>query len=209
MGREHDEFAMPTLIFTQPEFANQACELFEGTITIGRSSRNMIIIEEDSVSGEHADFLINGDEVIVREKGSRNGVFVDGVRVQAQAGVNHLQSVRFGNVETRLEIPRGDDGNADDSTSFTAIKSYQDFLKQPHSDGGITKSTSFPVRIRRQQPGSADDSTLWLPRPEEAPRVVLEHAPTNPAPAMGRSVPAWVWIILALGIVGVVVRWAF
>jgi|GEM_PF-1074842 len=209
MSLERDEFAMPTLIFTQPEFANQACELFEGTITIGRSSRNMIIIEEDSVSGEHADFLISGDEVIVREKGSRNGVFVDGVRVQAQAGVNHLQTVRFGNVETRLEIPPGDDGNADDSTSFTAIKSYKDFLKQPHSDRGITKSTSFPVRIRRQQPGSADDSTLWLPKPEIPARVALEHAQAGSSPAPARSVPVWIWIFLALGIVGVVLRWAF
>ena len=72
---------MPKLVFTQPEFAGQSCGLRDGIITIGRSRRNEIIIEENSVSSDHGDLLVHNQEVIVRERGSRNGIFVNGVRV--------------------------------------------------------------------------------------------------------------------------------
>ena len=107
----------PKLIFTQPEFAAQSCELSEGVTTVGRSSRNTLVIRDSSVSADHCEILVSWNEVIVREHGSRNGTWVNGVRVSGQRPVNHGETVRFGKVEARLELA---EVLTDDATANTA-----------------------------------------------------------------------------------------
>ena len=73
---------MPTFIFTQPEYNQMCFELPDGRFSVGRSRRNQIIIDDTSVSKEHAELLIYGSEVIVRECGSQNGTYVGGARLE-------------------------------------------------------------------------------------------------------------------------------
>ena len=54
---------MPKLIFTQPEFAAQTCELPEGTTTVGRGPRNTLVIRDDTVSADHCELLVSWNEV--------------------------------------------------------------------------------------------------------------------------------------------------
>ncbi len=79
------------------------------------------------MSAEHGELLVSGREVIVREKGSRNGIFVDGVRVQAQSGVKHHQTIRFGRVEVRLELEQLP---YEQSTVLTALDVYRQCLAE-------------------------------------------------------------------------------
>ncbi len=133
---------MPKLVFTQPEFANQSCELRDGAFTVGRSRRNLIIIDEESVSGEHAQLLVYGREVIVCDRGARNGIFVNGARVQAQSGVNHGQCIRFGNVEVRLDLGPIEQ---EDSSDITAIHEFRRFQKD--AGGSPEGAPLFPVTV--------------------------------------------------------------
>ena len=57
--------------------------------TIGRSPDNSIIINDSSVSRRHATLIIAQNEYSVKDLGSANGTFVNGMRV---AGASRLQS---------------------------------------------------------------------------------------------------------------------
>jgi pSer/pThr/pTyr-binding forkhead associated (FHA) protein len=67
-----------------------------GSYRIGRSSRCSFIVSDLSVSRFHAELTAKDEVVHVKDMGSRNGTFVDGIRVE-EAEVLPGQSVRFGN----------------------------------------------------------------------------------------------------------------
>ena len=58
-------------------------------LTIGRSPDNSIIINDNTVSRRHATLIIAQNEFSIKDLGSANGTFVNGMRV---AGVSSLQS---------------------------------------------------------------------------------------------------------------------
>lgn len=110
---------MPKLLFIQPEFGHQSCELFEGVTRVGRGSDNSLVIGDNSVSAHHCEIVVNWNEVLVRERGSRNGTWVAGVRVETQRPVNHGETIRFGRVEARLELPEPPlDDSSEDTEHF-------------------------------------------------------------------------------------------
>ena len=57
-------------------------------LKIGRLPHNDIIIDDTTVSREHATLIIAGDEFSVRDLGSSNGTFVNGMRIN---GVTRLK----------------------------------------------------------------------------------------------------------------------
>lgn len=130
---------MIQMILTGARFENQSCELPNGTWTLGRSQENQIVIRDESVSGRHCELLVYGSEVIVRELGSRNGTFVQGIRVKAQSGIRHGDEVRFGAVEVRFLIqPTVDEG----ATAVTALVDHRRVTGQPPP---AAQAPSFPV----------------------------------------------------------------
>ena len=58
-------------------------------LTIGRSPDNSIIINDTTVSRRHATLIIAQNEFSIKDLGSANGTFVNGMRV---AGVSRLQA---------------------------------------------------------------------------------------------------------------------
>ena len=57
-------------------------------LKIGRLPHNDIIVDDTTVSREHATLIIAGDEFSVRDLGSSNGTFVNGMRIN---GVTRLK----------------------------------------------------------------------------------------------------------------------
>jgi hypothetical protein len=64
--------------------AGQVFPLHGGKHRIGRGSSCEVKINSTSVSKEHAAILVTGDKLILTDLNSRNGTFVNGVRVQNQ-----------------------------------------------------------------------------------------------------------------------------
>lgn len=62
--------------------AGQIFPLQHGTCRIGRGSTCEVKINSTSVSKEHASILVTEDKLILTDLNSRNGTFVNGVRVQ-------------------------------------------------------------------------------------------------------------------------------
>jgi len=70
------------------------------SLTIGRHSENDIVVKDRSASRHHASFERKGANLIVHDKGSKNGTFVNGKKVQS-AQVYHGDLVKVG---TKLSI---------------------------------------------------------------------------------------------------------
>ena len=70
------------------------------SLTIGRHSENDIVVKDRSASRHHAFFERKGESLIVHDKGSRNGTFVNGKKVQS-AQVYHRDLIKVG---TKLSI---------------------------------------------------------------------------------------------------------
>jgi two-component system cell cycle response regulator len=72
--------------------------LIEQQNVVGRSPTVQIIINEASVSRQHARFILIGDQVAVEDMGSSNGTFVNDVRTEGQVTLKDGDIVRLGTV---------------------------------------------------------------------------------------------------------------
>lgn len=117
-----------------------ACHLPDGTYSVGRQGAHAILVAHPTVSDPHCELLVYGSEVIVRDKSSRNGTFVNNTPVHGQMGVRNGQRLQIGSVEFLIHIdfqPEEDGGD----TSAT-----QAFRKWLHtSESSPVESPRFPV----------------------------------------------------------------
>jgi diguanylate cyclase (GGDEF)-like protein len=75
--------------------AGQIVGLEQWPFTVGRHPTNQLRVDEDSISRFHARIVRSGDEYMVEDMGSRNGVFVGGKRV-TRAKLDHDCWLQFG-----------------------------------------------------------------------------------------------------------------
>lgn len=139
---------MPKIKIITREFDSAWCELPDGEFTVGRDTLNALVIADASVSRQHCELLVFGREVIVRDRGSRNGTFVNEMRVQGQCGVSNGQIIRLGRIEIRVEIERP----IEELTSMSAI---DDFRKDQRSRVASSGNGSFAVTFAPVRPNGA------------------------------------------------------
>jgi pSer/pThr/pTyr-binding forkhead associated (FHA) protein len=60
-------------------------ELDSDVTTIGRSYDSDIVIDNAGVSAHHARIIVKGDDFVIEDVASRNGVFVNGKRITSQS----------------------------------------------------------------------------------------------------------------------------
>lgn len=94
---------MAKLVVISKSLAGLTHELGRQWITVGRAPGNVLQLSEPSVSGQHAEFRWNGDELLVRDMHSTNGTFIDGNRI-SEGVLKPGNSIRVGEVELRLEL---------------------------------------------------------------------------------------------------------
>ena len=73
--------------------------------SIGRETGNALIIDEDTVSAQHAVIRLDGGRWWVEDLGSTNGTFVNRQRVDGRSPLRDGDEVRFGRVATRFGPP--------------------------------------------------------------------------------------------------------
>jgi pSer/pThr/pTyr-binding forkhead associated (FHA) protein len=80
-------------------------EIADDTIHIGRSAAADVMLEHLSVSRRHAVVARRGDDVVMLDDRSLNGVVVNGERVR-EAVLRHGDEIRLGDVAMRfLDVP--------------------------------------------------------------------------------------------------------
>ncbi len=73
----------------------------KGTVSVGRYRDNDIVLKTEHVSRHHARIVVNGEQVVVQDLGSKNGTFVNGQKVSMLV-LMPGDSVSFGNVNAEL-----------------------------------------------------------------------------------------------------------
>jgi pSer/pThr/pTyr-binding forkhead associated (FHA) protein len=119
---------MARLVLLSEGFNGRSYELKVDKTTVGRVSDNAFEIPEASVSSHHAEILLRGNDIVVRDLGSTNGTFINGEKI-TEAVLKPGQTLRFGTIDLRL-----DTGDAPASTSpagaTTAAKKPKQNLDQ-------------------------------------------------------------------------------
>jgi DNA-binding winged helix-turn-helix (wHTH) protein len=78
--------------------------LFEGENLVGRSPDCRVVLNEATVSRRHAVILISGDTIVVEDRQSTNGTYVNGQKIR-RWHVRDKDTIRFGTIP--MTISRG------------------------------------------------------------------------------------------------------
>src|SRR5690606_31638683 len=103
-------------------------ELDKNTITIGRGSKNDIIIDDNDVSRNHCQLVRLADDFEIHDLESTNGTFINGQRVNGNRLLKSGNLIELGATIT-LEYDRGyrdgpyesDDQGLSDGASFSPV----------------------------------------------------------------------------------------
>lgn len=93
---------MARLVVLSEGYTGKTYELKVDRTTIGRVEDNSFCIPDGSMSSHHAEIILRGEEIILKDLDSTNGTFLDGEPVQ-EAPVAPGQMIRFGEIDVRLE----------------------------------------------------------------------------------------------------------
>ncbi|MEP7077426.1 MAG: FHA domain-containing protein [Chthoniobacterales bacterium] len=77
-------------------------ELSEDLITIGRSPENLVQIDDQSVSGRHAELRLVSGTYHLKDLGSTNGTRINGAPLM-DATLRGGERIRFGGIDARYE----------------------------------------------------------------------------------------------------------
>jgi predicted component of type VI protein secretion system len=193
---------MPKLVFIGENLKGRVYELMVDQTTVGRNEPNTLVIRDDSISTHHCEILVYGREVIVRDLGSTNGTFVDGLRLQdQQCQVKAGQIVRFGSVPARLEIE--EPCSTDTATDVTSVYALSRFMRDQQKEKKSPKRTDCSVTLETGAKSGSSDDAVRSSRPVQpeqtmTPLVRREGDPDKRTPA--KHVLAIV-VALALGLV--------
>lgn len=134
---------MSKLVLLTEGFAGRTYELNVEKTTVGRVEDNAFQITEPSVSSHHAEIILRGNDVVIKDLNSTNGTFINGEKI-SEAVLKPGQTLKFGQVELRLE---GKDGAG---TPTAGTKGPPAQSKAPASpSAGQKQPTSQTSRIPR------------------------------------------------------------
>src|SRR5579872_7420386 len=94
---------MAKLVVLSEGMTGQSYELKVDKTTIGRVEDNTFQIAQPSISSHHAEVLLRGSEVVIKDLNSTNGTFINNQQITGEAVLKPGQVLRLGQVEIRLE----------------------------------------------------------------------------------------------------------
>ena len=88
---------MARLIINSPDGKSGILELKKSVVTIGRGSANDLVLNDTSVSRFHAVIkLLENDVITIADRGSTNGVLINGARIPADTALNDGDAIKIG-----------------------------------------------------------------------------------------------------------------
>src|SRR3954470_10676558 len=97
---------MPSLVFLAGPIAGRRYKLADGEYIIGRRSDCQIFVPDMRVSRQHARIIRDNGQWQLGDRGSNNGTFVNGSRVQT-AELRHDDEIQIAQNRIRVEVPEG------------------------------------------------------------------------------------------------------
>lgn len=94
---------MIELEIKQPNGETERFRLKQGVNLLGKAKSSDICLKDTHVSQHHANLLVNESEVIIKDVGSTNGIWLDGERISNDAVFLPDVQVQMGNLALRID----------------------------------------------------------------------------------------------------------
>src|SRR5215472_7583123 len=94
---------MPRLIISAPDGKKGILELSKPVTTVGRGNANDLVLNDSSVSRLHAVIKLAENAVLIADRGSTNGILVNGRKIHKESQIKSGDLVRVGRYDLRLE----------------------------------------------------------------------------------------------------------
>jgi adenylate cyclase len=107
---------MARLIIASPDGKKGVLQLSKPVTTVGRGHANDLVLNDSSVSRLHAVIKLSDHAVLIADRGSTNGILVNGLKIKGESDLKAGDAVRIGRYELRLESP------AEETTDEKAIR---------------------------------------------------------------------------------------
>ena len=130
---------MSKLVILNQGMTGRSFELIIERTTVGRVEDNTFHIADASVSSHHAEIILRGSDIVIRDIGSTNGTFINNEKI-TEAVLKPGQTLRFGQVELKI----------DDGTPLPAPSA---------APAPVGSSAPAPAQKKQQM-----DATLVIPR---------------------------------------------
>jgi hypothetical protein len=93
---------MSKLVILNQGMSGRTFELIIERTTVGRVEDNTFQIADGSVSSHHAEIILRGSDIVIRDLNSTNGTFINNEKV-TETVLKPGQTLRFGQVELRID----------------------------------------------------------------------------------------------------------
>jgi len=93
---------MAKLVILNQGMTGRTFELIVERTTVGRVEDNALQIADGSVSSHHAEILLHGSDIIVKDLNSTNGTFINNEKI-SESVLRPGQTLRLGQVELRID----------------------------------------------------------------------------------------------------------
>lgn len=93
---------MAKLLIHMPDGQEVTHDLPEDKTTVGRRPDNSLLIEDSSVSSNHAEIFFENNSFFVKDLGSTNGTYINGSQIK-KAPLTHDDELRFGSIVTHFK----------------------------------------------------------------------------------------------------------
>jgi pSer/pThr/pTyr-binding forkhead associated (FHA) protein len=143
---------MPKLLVIIPGSGETLFDLNEGTHRFGRSSDNDIQVDDGSISSKHAEIVVEGEKITVKDLGSTNGTTINGEEVTEQE-VGPDDSILFGSVPASIKPEDAPAGSRplpdlDEDAPFRAATQ----TRRPEK---FSNASPFPKKTRKSMDGTS------------------------------------------------------
>jgi pSer/pThr/pTyr-binding forkhead associated (FHA) protein len=92
--------------------------IVDATVTVGRGRSADLVVDDPTVSREHAALAVQGMTLVIQDLGSSNGVLVNGARIEdaRRLGAGDLVQLGATEIKVRLETTEPDQSTPTDPT---------------------------------------------------------------------------------------------
>jgi serine phosphatase RsbU (regulator of sigma subunit) len=135
-----------------PLFSPFRQPLVGGTVSIGRASDCTIPIKDRYLSRKHAELVSAGNEWVLKDLGSANGTYLNGVRVEHDSTLSNGDRIRLGDTEILFETQEHNTDRflavADAPASATISIPIHEIDESKHSSGDLSKLATLNALAR-------------------------------------------------------------
>jgi pSer/pThr/pTyr-binding forkhead associated (FHA) protein len=93
---------MAKLVILNQGMTGRSFDLNVERTTVGRVEDNAFQIADPSVSSHHAEIVLRGTDIVIKDLNSTNGTFINGEKI-SETVLQPGQTLRFGQVELKID----------------------------------------------------------------------------------------------------------